>query len=329
MMATPESIAAPIEITELNPLMDLLRELNPALQNDPVFQKISGAGEFLRNLIEDPFNYLGGGAGAGAKLAIPPLIAKFDKQLKKLKFDYDREMRNAQGSDGSAALTAADKIKKKMDAVERKRSAAIVKEQAKTPAPVQGELDLTNKIDDLATQIRRNEKAGTPLLFHGSNKGIGSLQDRLMYLSENATDPRFASYAKNKGLVMNPNFSKTLDVDNIPPKMDQVLTNLEMYRGRPSRGTPTKLDFDLDILRGNMKGIPNKLPPSMSKELAEVFTDQGYDALKFPPRTSKLMKDETSTYVALDPANTLKVFDELEPEQIPDLIQELLRNKFE
>jgi hypothetical protein len=76
MMATPESIAAPIEITELNPLMDLLNEINPALQNDPVFQKISGAGGFLRDLVEDPFNYLGAGAGAGLKGASVFLLAR-------------------------------------------------------------------------------------------------------------------------------------------------------------------------------------------------------------------------------------------------------------
>tara|TARA_R100000988_G_scaffold103733_1_gene84525 strand:+ start:593 stop:1573 length:981 start_codon:yes stop_codon:yes gene_type:complete len=326
-MATPESIAAPREITELNPLMDLLNELNPALQNDPVFQKISGAGGFLRDLIEDPFNYLGGGAGAGLKGASVFLLARRAELEDLIKaVDTDPLLKGNQGLKKS--------YKKELDEVNQKIAEnAKLKTQADElmadPSKVGVSLKSENDIAELATQIRRNEKAGTPLLFHGSNKGIGSLQDRLMYLSENATDPRFASYAKNKGLVMNPSFSKTLDVDNIPPKMDQVLTNLEMYRGRPSRGTPTKLDFDLDILRGNMQGIPNKVPPAMSKELAEVFTDQGYDALKFPPRTSKLMKDETSTYVALDPANTLKVFDELEPEQIPDLIQELLRNKFE
>ena len=88
-MATPESIAAPIEnrFGDYNPLMDLLNQLNPSLQNDPVFQKVSGAAGFMKDLIEDPFNYLGGGAGAGAKLAIPPLIAKYNDEIRKLKFN--------------------------------------------------------------------------------------------------------------------------------------------------------------------------------------------------------------------------------------------------
>lgn len=348
MMATPESIAAPIEPRfGDNGLMSLYLDYiqgdataQQVTGGDPLKKALRGISEFIPGIstelaqrrgdgLGEALSYLDvlGPAGAGAKgaaMASVFLIARQKelKQLlksietdpltkgnKQLKNKYEKEF-----NDNAAKLTENTRLNTQADEL-----IADPSRLGKTPVD----------IPELATQINRNEKAGTPFLFHGSNKGIDELENRMMYLSETATDPRFTSYAKKKGMVMQPTFSKTLDIDDIPSKMDEVLTNLEMYRGRPSRGDATKLDFDLDILRGNMKGIPNKLPASMSKELAEVFTNQGYDALKFPPRTSKLMRDETSTYLALDPKNTLKVFEDLNPEQIPELLQELLRNKFE
>jgi hypothetical protein len=347
-MARPESIAAPTNPRfGDNGLMSLYLDYiqgDPTAQQvtggDPLKKALRGISEFIPGLstelaqrrgdgFGEALSYLDvlGPAGAGAKgaaMASVFLIAR-QEELKRLlkaietdplikgnqqlKNKYEKEM-----SDNAAALTETTRRK-----IQHDELIADPSRFGKTPVD----------IPELATQISRNEKAGTPLLFHGSNRGIDELENRMMYLSETATDPRFTSYAKKKGMVMQPTFSKTLDIDNIPSEMDQVLTNLEMYRGRPSRGKPAQLDFDLETLRGRMPGISNKLPNKMDPTLGEIFKEQGYDALKFPPRTSKLLKDETSTYLALDPKNTLKVFEDLNPEQIPELIQELLRNKFE
>ncbi len=455
-MATPESIAAPIENQGLmDRYLDYIQGDLIAQQvsgGDPLKKALRGISEFIPGIstalaerrgdkFGEALSYLDylGPAGGGAKLAgmgflemMNPLIAKFDKQLKKLKFDYDREMRNAQSGDGSAAYEAADKIKKKMDVIERKRSAEIVKEQAKTkPIPKEtmrqmqidfakevkgpseilpvlkdqrtlddigldydkailrgeyttknpnpsfpGSVQLTGKTfpeqfsyadysDVLSNPTKLKElklKTGPDLrysterdptligdyfgaspnfnldrLFHGSQtKGIGSLQLPTktgstggLYSLVDPLDPRFKSFARGmnsrgeagSGYVLKPNFNKPLDVENMPDDMAALLNDIQMYRSRPSRGDVTKLDFDLETIQGGMKGIPNKMPQGINKELADIFTGQGYDALRFGPRGK-----EASTVVSLDPSN-LEILEEIPYDQLDDFIRAYLNPK--
>jgi hypothetical protein len=167
-------------------------------------------------------------------------------------------------------------------------------------------------------------------LFHGSKtKGIKNLElpksgsSGGIYSLVDPKDPRFKIFSeKGSGYVLQPNFKKTLDVDNMPDDMLKVLQDIEMYRGRPSRGGAKKLDMDLNTLLRGGPGSINKTPSGVDKELADIFTGQGYDALRFPPRG---MKGERSTMLSLDPSN-LKIVDEIPYEDLDDFIRTLLND---
>ena len=177
-------------------------------------------------------------------------------------------------------------------------------------------------------------------LFHGSqNKGIKSLELPTgntnvstggIFSTVDPADPRFKQFAKGlksrgaegSGYVLKPNFKKPLDINDMPDDMLKTLQDIEMYRGRPSRGGAKKLDFDINtVLRGSpMTG--GKTPSGIDKEFADIFTGQGYDAIRFPPRG---MKGERSTMVSLDPSN-LEIVDEIPYDQLDDFIRTLLND---
>jgi len=177
-------------------------------------------------------------------------------------------------------------------------------------------------------------------LFHGSqNKGIKSLELPTgntnvstggIFSTVDPSDPRFKEFAKGlkskgaegSGYVLKPNFKKPLDINDMPDDMLKALQDIEMYRGRSSRGGAKKLDFDINtVLRGSpMTG--GKTPSGIDKEFADIFTGQGYDALRFPPRGRK---GERSTMLSLDPSN-LEIVDEIPYDQLDDFIRTLLND---
>ena len=362
MMATPESIAAPIENQGL---MDRYLDY---IQGDPIAQQVSGGDPLkkaLRGISEfipgistalaerrgdkfgEALSYLDylGPAGGGAKLAgmgllemISPLIAKYDEQLKKLKFDYDREMRNAQSGDGSAAYEAADKIKKKIDAIERKRSAAIVKEQAKAPTlktPKQGELDLSAK-EGIESLLNKE------LLVHSSPKtGIKSLQldpsgssPGGVYLNRSFSDPRIFDYAeglvsqgspKGAAYLTRPRFSKTLDAENIDQntlsRIDELIAEFQ------PKGAPTPENTNTQyILQGLSRNKANEnmyFPHGFSDELNTTIADLGFDSLRYPTRKGFGKLGESDTVISLSPEETLDIIEEIPFEDIYKRMYEL------
>ena len=329
MMATPESIAAPIEnrFGDYNPLMDLLNQLNPSLQNDPVFQKVSGAAGFMKNLIEDPFNYLGGGAAAGAKLAIPPLIAKYNDEIRKLKFNYGREMRNADGGDGQFAIDAANKINRKIKTLTNKRDKAIgnIKDPGERKA---AELSLID-------------------IFHGSPKtGIETLMlpkelnklrtgERFpssggVYTVGNIADPRLKSFSeKGSAYRINPDFNKTLDIENMPSDVRGSLDDMLNYISRPSRDTGKnnmplrRMQYQLDTMLEGGLGSVNKTPAQFSEDIANQLTKMDYDSIVFPPRN---FKGEGETILSLNPSN-LNIAEEIPFDQLDDFIRAYINPK--
>jgi hypothetical protein len=175
-------------------------------------------------------------------------------------------------------------------------------------------------------------------LFHGSQtKGIKNLELPTgqgstggIYSLVDPKDPRFTRYVEGlpskgspgSGYVLQPRFEKELDINNMPEDMLQKLTNLEMYRGRPSRLGSEKLDFDINqVLRGE-NFMRSKTPMHINKDFADIFTKEGYDALRFPPRA---MKGEGETVVALDPSK-LDIVDEIPFDQLDDYIRTLLND---
>ena len=306
----------------------------------PGFGDVQGVreGKFM---MDEGSPMMGGMVMAASMLPFIPgsaLMRKAEKlqaEIKQARFDQQRELRNMGSGDGDAAFNASERFRKKADKKEKQLNDMIAKQKAtpnlepttspKTlPEAVQGELNLQPKQD---------------LLFHGSQttglKNLelptGQKQSRGgIYSLVDPKDPRFTRYVEGlpskgspgSGYVLQPRFEKELDINNIPEDMLQKLTNLEMYRGRPSRLGSEKLDFDINqVLRGE-QFMRSKTPMNIDKDFADVFTKEGYDALRFPPRA---MKDEGETVVALDPSK-LDIVDEIPFDQLDDYIRTLLND---
>lgn len=177
-------------------------------------------------------------------------------------------------------------------------------------------------IKSLEIPKRLFDDAGKEIITKNSTGGIYSVVD--------PADPRFKQFAKGyvskggtgSGYVLEPNFKKPLDMGDIPDDMLSILKDMQMYRARPSRGGPKKLDFDIDsVLQGN-RMLGGRAPSIIDKEFADIFTKEGYDALRFPPRRKG---PERSTLVSLDPRN-LKIVDEVPYEELGDYIRALLND---
>ena len=188
----------------------------------------------------------------------------------------------------------------------------------------------------------RGDRSG--LLERGKGFDITDTSDIVpssgIYSLIDPTDPRFKMFAKGipskggpgAGYVINPNFKNILDIDNIPPDFLKKLEDMDMFRNRPSRDlaggigdlmSKKRTDFQLDtILRGGPGSI-NKTPSGLSQDIADIFTKEGYDALRFPPRA---MKGESDTIISLNPKN-LEITDEIPYDQLDDFIRQLLSGK--
>jgi len=341
----------------MNPLLQGIYNLmggglEGALPNDPVIENLVKAGGFLKTQANDPLTYLGGGGVKTVAAYSPVWIAKQKSKINALVKRKEGSMRVAAGDpDEALEVTRLEKLITKAKNELAKGIKALDKSKAsessgKTTFPPsdktleklsskrdfdQPELPFKTKanpqnfdIDELATQIRRNEEAGTPFMFRGE-RGIASLSNKPTYLAADALDPRLPEFSKKSLKVLQPKFNKILDVDNMPSDIDQLLTNREMYRSRPSRaGGTNQMDFDIDRIRGNIRDSVNKTPSSINKETTDFFQKEGYDALRFPPRR---FKGEGDTYISLDPLNNLSEFQNVSPDMVQDLIRELARNR--
>jgi len=174
---------------ELKPAMNPLLQgifnllgggLEGAIPNDPVIESLVKAGGFFKEQANDPFNYLGGGTVKGAKIALTPFMIARRKEIQQtLKtFDDDPILR------GNEAVRT--KLKKELDNINKTeiedlrvdnqykgfvkdpttfgKTSQVADATSKTgrKAPKQTEVPtaFTREIDDLATQIRRQEAAG-------------------------------------------------------------------------------------------------------------------------------------------------------------------------
>jgi len=331
--------------------------LKGVLPNDPVIENLIKAGEFLKTQANDPLTYLGGGTVKGGSLATSFLIARTNKikELRKLTDLLSNETDPREIAALQRQMTKVTKDIKKIDAdnVPSKKPKTFDEIGTKPPSYQeiveretkrisdelfgkikQGTLELADatkktgrkpmSVDEIATQIRRNEEAGTPFMFRGE-RGIASLPNKPKYLAADALDSRLPEFSKKGFEIYQPQFNKVLDVDNMPSRVDEILTNIEMRGGRPSRtGGANQRDFDIERIRGNIRDSANKTPSSIDKGTTKIFQDEGYDALRFPPRR---FKGESDTYISLDPANNLKLFENVSPDMIDDLIRELARNQ--
>ena len=343
-MATPESIAAPIEPRSLmDRYLDFIQGDPTARQitgGDPLKKALRGISEFIPGISTalaerrgDKFgealsylDYLGPG-GTGLKMGVIPAVVKLNDEIRKLKFNYGREMRNADGGDGQFAIDAADKINRKIKTLTNKRDKAIsnIKDPGERKA---AELSLID-------------------IFHGSPKtGIETLMlpkelnklrtgERFpssggVYTVGNIADPRLKSFSeKGSAYRINPDFNKTLDIENMPSDVRGSLDDMLNYISRPSRDTGKnnmplrRMQYQLDTMLEGGAGSVNKTPAQFSEDIANQLTKMDYDSIVFPPRN---FKGEGETILSLNPSN-LNIAEEIPFDQLDDFIRAYINTK--
>ena len=353
MAAEPNATIEPIAPWDRKFMDRIYDYINQPLNTeDPIQNLVSGVADFIPGISTALARQRGDTMGealsyldylGGAKLALSPLLIARKKEIQQtLKtFDDDPLLR------GNESVRTA--LKKELDQINKQEAKELrldkqFKDIQKDPTKF-GKKQPKKEIADATKKTGR--KQDQDLLFHGSKtKGIKNLKlpediaklrigqrhssSGGLYSLVDPTDPRFKSFSKGgSGYVLQPNFKNILDVDNIPDNMLKVLQDTEMYRGRPSRDSvggigdlmkKKRTDFQLDtILRGG-RGSTYKTPANFTSQTADIFTKEGYDALKFPPRK---MKGEQSTMLSLDPSN-LEIVDEIPFDQLDDYIRKLL-----
>lgn len=354
-MATSESIAAPIENQSLmDRYLDYIQGDLTAQQvsgGDPLKKALRGISEFIPGIstelakrrgdkFGEALSYLDlfGPTGAGLKMAVIPAVAKLNDQIKKLRFDYRREMRNADGGDGQFAVNAANKIEREIKTLTSKRDKAI--SNIKDP----GE--------------RKAAELSTISIFHGSpvtgiEKGLGSLKlpkelnhpghlktgqrypsSGGIYSVVNPADPRLKSFSeKGSAYRITPNFNRTLDIENMPSDVRGSLDDMLQYISRPSRDTKRpnrdairtnmplrRMQYQLDTMLEGGAGSVNKTPAQFSEDIANQLIKKDYDSILFPPRN---FKGEGETVLALDP-KALNITGEIPADQLDDFIRAYL-----
>tara|TARA_A100001515_G_scaffold113124_1_gene94340 strand:- start:622 stop:1806 length:1185 start_codon:yes stop_codon:yes gene_type:complete len=288
----------------------------------------------------------GGGIAPDMVTAMSAALSKYQKKradiIKRLKREQ-KIQETADATEMAGSVKEVNRLKKqlkKLDAAEAKRAAKFRIEDDYVPPPK----GYTYKAPPEGA-LFRGDKSGmknfdiTDASDIVPSSGIYSLID--------PTDPRFKMFAKGmpskggpgSGYVITPNFENILDIDNIPPdllkKLKDIQKNLSTSPSAVGPGRDlfdmgigdlmksNKLGFELDtILRGGPGSI-NKTPSGLSQDIANIFTKEGYDALRFPPRA---MKGESDTIISLNPKN-LEITDEIPYDQLDDFIRQLLSGK--
>jgi hypothetical protein len=229
--------------------MDLARE-----RNDPL-------GEALGLLDAIP------GGGAGIKMAVVPAVAKYNDKIRKLKFDYNREMYNADHGDGHWAINAANKIRKQIQNLINKRNKAInnITDPGERKAAELSTQDLfhgssktgietlelpsssyhvtANTVPDVTRTIERSnaqndflKKLGIPVAARlvdpvvTLQKGQSYGSPGGLYTVANPSDPRFKAFSKGgSGYRIKSDFNRTLNVDDMPSDVRGSLDELSDF----------------------------------------------------------------------------------------------------
>jgi len=275
---------------------------------------------------------------------------KLQQTIKQSKFDEQRELRNVGSGDGNAAQEAAERARKKHIKAQRQLDEMVAKEKAtpnleptvtkkEVPKAVQQEMDFSSpSIPKGGIESLLNKE----LAVHSSpTTGIQSLKldpsgtsPGGLYLNRSFSDPRIFDYSeglvsqgspKGAAYLTRPNFSRTLDVENIDKN---TLNRINEIIGdfRP-KGSPTAKNTNTEyVLQGMLKNKTKDnmyFPHGFSEELNTNIADLGFDSLRYPPRKGFEKLGESDTLISLFPEENLDMVEEIPFEDIYKRMYEL------
>ena len=356
MMATPESIAAPIENRFgdsglMDRYLDFIQGDATAQQvtgGDPLKKALRGISEFIPGISTalaerrgDKFgealsylDYLGpGGAGLkGASLFLLARKAELEKLIKAV--DTDPLLKGSPGLKNSYT--------KELDEVNQKiASDAKLKTQADEMMADPSKFGIVDNVKS-GERTTQNLNLDRPhnRLYHGSNapgldRGLGSLNLQgdagALYMTREKSDPRlsgFAAFDKNstgQGSVytIKPTFDRTFDTPGVkgydkPDEMEYIREYLKSKnKDQATRGL---LGIKQAITPLKNYRIGTHVPPQVDKEFSDFFQDMGYDSLRFRGTNRSLDINPKTGYPYPDQSETIM---SLNPEKSLEIMDEM------
>ena len=313
----------------------ILQTLNPNLKNDPVFQKVSSALDFIIPDPDNPLDFLGpGGKAASFFSDVPPMLVRKLMNAYKKRDDaflaVRREADNAR-IDGRPAYKAKRNEELKLNKANREVEEAakeIYKETGKKVpieypsynAPRGYKNDRDYGLESLIKDPRN--------IFHGSTtKGIlqlvlnpkGSSPGGL-YFTDDFFDPRLRDYVfrpsrggeAGSAYIVRPDFKNTVVAGNLDKKTEKLFKQMEKQLSKD--GNFNEAAFQLGQTRAPILG---GAPTGFTKEAGDILKDKGIDSIRYPTRRS----DQSDTLVSLTPERTTEILDELSLAELDDLVQ--------
>tara|TARA_B100001063_G_scaffold243917_1_gene275555 strand:- start:1835 stop:2797 length:963 start_codon:yes stop_codon:yes gene_type:complete len=296
----------------------ILQTLNPNLKNDPVFQKVSSALDFIMPKPDDPLSVLGGGkVAAGFFSNMPlPLAKKIEATMKKiedLQLKVKRE-RAALKSDGKPAGDALEKAESSLKAQNEKFDKLI------SGLPQNRFQGLESLVKDPSNIFHGSTTKGIPqLLLNPKGSSPGGL-----YFTDEFLDPRLRDYVfrpsegAGSAYVVKPDFKNTVVAGNLDKKTDKLFRQMEKQLSKD--GNFNEAAFQLGQTRAP---ILNQAPTGFTEKAGELLKDKGIDSIRYPTRRS----NQSDTLVSVSPELNTKVLDELSLSELDELVRRLSRNK--
>ena len=311
----------------------ILQTLNPNLKNDPVFQKVSAALDFIIPDPNNPLDFLGpGGKAASFFSDVPPMLVRKLMNAYKKRDDaflaVRREADNAR-IDGRPAYKAKRNEELKLNKANREVEEAakeIYKETGKkvpieypsynAPRGVKNDRDkgLISLIKDPSNIFHGSTTKGIPqLVLNPKGSSPGGL-----YFTDDFFDPRLRDYVfrpsqgAGSAYIVKPDFENTIVAGNLDKKTEKLFKQMEKELSKDINFNEAA--FQLSQTRAPILG---GAPTGFTKEAGDILKDKGIDSIRYPTKRG----DQSDTLVSLIPERTTQILDELSLEELDDLIQ--------
>ena len=313
----------------------ILQTLNPNLKNDPVFQKVSSALDFIIPDPDNPLDFLGpGGKAASFFSDVPPMLVRKLMNAYKKRDDaflgIKREADNVR-VDGKSAVTGELKERAKFTKANKEIKEVADQIFKETGKKVPTEFTASNianpRLLGLESLIKDPRN-----IFHGSTtKGIPQLllnpkgsSPGGLYFTDEFLDSRLPIYMspriKDEGsaYIVKPDFKNTVVAGNLDKKTEKLFKQMEKQLTK--EGNFNEAAYQLSQTRAPILG---GAPTGFTKEAGDVLKDKGIDSIRYPSR----VKSQSDTLVSLIPERTTEILDEINLSEFDELVRRLSRNK--